>query len=60
MCLLEKKTSHKHPYQSDMHAWAFVLRQTYPCHVSCYRLMPVKALSTVYFPLSTWKPLMGM
>jgi len=34
--------------------------QTYPYHVSCHRLMPVKASSTVYFPLSTWKPLMWM
>jgi len=30
------------------------------CHVSCHRFMPVKASSTVYFPLSTWKPLAGM
>jgi len=22
MCLLEKKTGHKHPFQSDMQAWA--------------------------------------
>ena len=60
MCPLEKKTGHMHPYQSDMQAWAFVPQQTYPCHVSCHRLMPVKASSTVYFPLSTWKYLMGM
>jgi len=60
MCLLEKKTGHKHPFQSDMQAWASGPQQTYPCHVSCHRLMPVKASSTVYFPLSTWKSLMGM
>ena len=30
MCLLEKNTGHKHPYQSDMQAWAFVPQQTYP------------------------------
>jgi len=47
MCLLENKTGHKHPYQSDMQAWAFVPRQTYPYHVSCHHLMPVKASSTV-------------
>ena len=29
-------------------------------HVVCHHLMPVKASSTIYFPLSTWKPLMGM
>ena len=57
---LEKKTGHKHPYQSDMQAWASIPQQTYPCHVSCHCLMPVKASSTVYFPLSTWKSLMGM
>ena len=52
MCLLQKKTGHKHPYQSDMQAWAFVPRQTYPCHVSYHRLMPAKASSTVCFPLN--------
>jgi len=36
MCLLEKKTGHKHPYQSDMQTWAFVPRQTYSCHVSSF------------------------
>jgi len=60
MCLLEKKTGHKHPYQSDMQDWAVVPWQTYPCHVSCHRLIPVKASSTVYFPLSTRKSLMGI
>ena len=48
MCLSEKKTGHKHPYQSDMQAWASGPRQTYPCHVSYHRLMPVKASSNVY------------
>ena len=28
MCLLEKKTGHKHPYQSVMQAWPFVLWET--------------------------------
>jgi len=62
MCLLEKKTGHKHPYQTDMQAWAFVPRQTYPnqpCFLSSSHAC-VKALLTVYFPLSAWKPLMGM
>ena len=35
-----------------MQAWAFVPWQTYLCHVSCHRLMPVKASSTVFFPLN--------
>ena len=50
MCLLEKKTGHKHPYQSDLQAWASVPRQTYPCHVSCHRLMPVKGLVNHLLP----------
>ena len=60
ICLLEKKTGHKHPYHSDMQAWAFVPLQTCPCHASCHRLMPVRASSTVYFPFLTWKSLMGI
>jgi len=36
MCLLEKKTGHKHLYQSDMQAWAFVPQQTYVLSLPCF------------------------
>jgi len=52
---MEKKTGHKHPHQSSMEA--FVSLQTCLYHVSYHHLMPAKALSTIYFPLSTlWEP----
>jgi len=42
-----KETGYKHPYQFNMEALAAVPLQTCLCHVSCNRLMPVRALSTV-------------
>jgi len=57
MWLLEKKADHKHPYQFNTEALAFVPIQICFCHVYCDRLIHVRALSTVCFPLLTWNPL---
>jgi len=47
------KEGYKHPYQFDMEALAAVPLETCLCHVSCNRLMSVRALSTVCSPLVT-------
>jgi len=51
------ETGHKRPYQFDTEALGSVPLQTCRCHVSCHRLMSVRASSTVRFPLVKRKPL---